>query len=109
MNFKEYQEQAWETAEYPILGKNFIYPALGLGGETGEVLEKIKRIFREDDGELTEAKREELKKELGDVLWYLSALCKELRLKLNDVAEENLRKLNSRKERNQISGSGDNR
>jgi len=109
MEFNEYQNQAWGTAVYPNKGNNFVYPALGLGGETGEVLEKIKKVIRDGEGKITSEKIEELKKELGDVLWSLSAICNELNLNLEDVAKKNLEKLNSRKERDLIHGSGDNR
>jgi len=109
MDFEEYKKKAWETAIYPDKGKNICYPALGLGGESGEVLEKIKKIIRDNNGEIDETRKEELKKEMGDVLWYLSALTNELNLNFNEVAEENLSKLDSRKKRNQLHGSGDNR
>jgi len=109
MDFNEYQEKAWETAIYPNKGNNLIYPVLGLGGETGEVLEKIKKIMRDEKNQISEKKKEELKKELGDVLWYLSSICKELNITLNDVVNKNISKLNSRKKRNQLHGSGDNR
>lgn len=46
MDFNEYQKKARKTAIYPNIGKNYIYPALGLGGESGEVLEKIKKLIR---------------------------------------------------------------
>lgn len=109
MDFKEYQEKAWETAIYPNKGNNLTYPALGLGGETGEVLEKIKKVIRDCENKINEEKKEDLKKELGDLLWYLNSLCKELNLKLEEVAKKNIEKLNSRKEKDQLKGSGDNR
>lgn len=109
MDFKEYQEKAWETAIYPRKGKNISYPAIGLGGETGEVLEKIKKILRDENEIFTEEKKEEIIKEMGDVFWYLAALSKELNINLNDVAEKNISKLSSRKERGVLHGSGDER
>ena len=48
-------------------------------------------------------------KELGDVLWYVSALADELDAFLGDIALVNIEKLRSRQERNKISGSGDSR
>lgn len=54
-------------------------------------------------------KDENIQKEIGDVLWQLSGLCSVLGLHLDDVAQQNLDKLASRKERGQIDGSGDNR
>ncbi|MEK7497475.1 MAG: nucleoside triphosphate pyrophosphohydrolase family protein [Patescibacteria group bacterium] len=110
MNFDEYQKLTGKTAVYPkILGKNFVYPALGLAGETGEVLEKIKKIFRDKKGKVLKEDRVELEKELGDALWYLSQLSTELGIKLSDVAKMNIEKLKSRKQRDKIHGSGDNR
>lgn len=109
MNFFEYQEKASTTALYPNAGNNLYYPALGLGGETGEVLNKIKKVMRDHDGNVTDEYREILRNELGDVLWYVAALAKELNLDLDDIAQANLEKLFSRKERGVLGGSGDNR
>jgi len=109
MNFNEYQKKAFETAIYPNKGNNIIYPALGIGGETGEILEKIKKILRDNNSEISKEKKIELVKEIGDVLWYVAALSTELGLNLGEIAEENIRKLSSRKERNKLHGSGDNR
>jgi len=109
MTFKEYQEQSRTTAIYPNIGNNFIYPTLGLAGETGEVCEKIKKILRDDNGIISEEKRKNLKKEIGDILWYIANLSSELNLDLDEIAQENLDKLFSRKERNMLHGSGDNR
>ena len=80
-----------------------IYPTLGLCGESGEVAEKVKKHLR--DG----ASLDELKKELGDVLWYLASIASDLNISLNDIALTNVEKLQSRMERGKISGSGDNR
>lgn len=109
MNFKEYQEKSRKTAIYPNQGNNFIYTTLGLVGESGEIAEKIKKVIRDGDGTITEEKRIELNKELGDVLWYLSQMASELKLSLDDIAENNIKKLYSRKERGKLQGDGDNR
>lgn len=108
MNFKEYQEKASITAIYPEYIK-ILYPALGLAGESGEVCEKIKKAYRDNDGEFSVEKIAEITKEIGDVLWYLSAICNDLNIDLNSAAELNINKLYSRKERGVISGNGDNR
>ena len=109
MDFDNYQIQARKTAIYPNKGQNFIYPTLGLVGESGEVAEKIKKILRDKNGTFDNESKLALKKELGDVLWYLSNLCEELNFSLSDVAKENLEKLNLRLSRGKISGSGDDR
>ncbi len=109
MEFNEYQKKTDVTAKYPDKGNNFIYPTLGLVGEAGEVAEKIKKILRDNDGVVSDERREELKKEIGDVLWYVSQLSSELGLSLDDVAQLNIEKLMSRLERGKINGSGDNR
>jgi|SRR3989344_2589357 len=109
MTFDEYQEQSRKTAMYPGLNKNLVYPALGLTGEAGEVAEKIKKIIRDHGGVPNDTHREEIKKELGDVLWYVSQMSTELGISMKDVAAANLEKLFSRMERGKIQGSGDNR
>ncbi len=109
MDFDQYQRFAKTTAIYPNQGKNFIYPTLGLAGEAGEVAEKIKKIIRDDNGKITKEKKEELEKELGDVLWYVAQLSTEIGLKMSKVAATNVEKLSSRKSRGKVKGSGDNR
>lgn len=109
MDFKDYQEKSRKTALYPDLDNNFIYPTLGLSGEAGEVSEKIKKVMRDDGGVVSEEKRAEIKKELGDVLWYVSQIATELQLSLDDIANANIEKLYSRLDRGVIQGSGDNR
>jgi NTP pyrophosphatase (non-canonical NTP hydrolase) len=121
MNFEHYQEKARETAIYPEQF-SILYPALGLAGEAGETCEKIKKMVRDvegfdakyfitncmGNGELEE-RRVELKKEIGDTLWYLANLASDLDLNLAEIALDNLTKLNSQKERGVLKGSGDNR
>ena len=110
MDINEYQRAQISTAVYPAEFK-VIYPTLGLTGEAGEVAEKVKKHIRDgtkhpmDYVEYTE----NLKKELGDVLWYISAIASDLGFTLEDVAQTNIDKLQSRKDRNKLSGSGDNR
>lgn len=109
MEFNEYQKKSRQTAVYPIIGQSFVYPALGLAGESGEVVEKIKKIFRDQRGMVGDEQRQAIAKELGDVLWYLAQLATELDLDLNQVAQDNLNKLLSRQQRGQLHGSGDER
>lgn len=107
--FDLYQYSADETAIYPNKGDNLYYPALGLAGEAGEVCEKVKKIYRDQKGHMTEENAREISKELGDVLWYVSALACEINISLSVIAEENLDKLRSRQQRGKLQGSGDDR
>ena len=109
MDFRDYQKLSCKTAIYPQKGKNFIYPTLGLAGEAGEVAEKIKKVLRDNQGIIDQPRKEEIAKELGDVLWYLAQIATELDLSLEEVAKGNLKKLSSRQKRKRLSGSGDNR
>ena len=110
MEMLEYQKEALKTALFPDVGGiSWIYPAMGLAGEAGEVSEKLKKVIRDFNGELTAERREEVKKELGDVLWYTAVLSHKLGIDLEDVAWGNIKKLRSRQERNVIKGEGDNR
>jgi len=109
MDFTGYQAAARRTARYPQMGCNLYYPALGLAGEAGEVAEKVKKLMRDAGGVLTDDRRDALRKELGDVLWYVAALCSELNLDMGEVAAQNIAKLQDRRERNAIGGDGDDR
>ena len=99
MNFEEYQKLSRRTAIYPDKDNNFVYVTLGLVGEAGEIAEKVKKVFRDNNGVLDEERKQVLKKELGDVLWYLAQLSTELGLSLDDVACFNIEKLSSRERR----------
>jgi NTP pyrophosphatase (non-canonical NTP hydrolase) len=109
MNFNDYQAKSRKTAKYPAIGHPMIYPALGLVNEAGEVAGKIKKVFRDKDGQISEETRQALKAELGDVLWYIAQLATELNLSLDEIAEYNITKLYDRLERGKIQGDGDNR
>jgi NTP pyrophosphatase (non-canonical NTP hydrolase) len=109
MDFNDYQEKSRETAIYPNLGNNIAYPTLGLCGESGEVAEVVKKIYRDDGGEISDEKREKVKKELGDVLWYVSNVAWEFGLRLDEIAEENINKLNKRMAEGKLHGSGSER
>ena len=109
MDFQEYQKQSRKTAIYPEAGNNFVYPTLGLAGESGEVAEKIKKVIRDKGGIIDDETRESIKKELGDVLWYVAQIATELDLSLEDIASSNIEKLLSRLDRDKLKGDGDNR
>lgn len=108
MQMSEYQRLSRQTAGYPREAW-LSYPALGLAGEAGEVAEHAKKTIRDDGGSVSEERREAIAKELGDVLWYVAQIATELDLDLDQIAEGNLEKLLSRKQRGVLSGSGDDR
>jgi NTP pyrophosphatase (non-canonical NTP hydrolase) len=109
MELSDYQERSRATAVYPGAGANLLYPTLGLCGEAGEVAEKIKKMVRDDAGVLSAERRDALAKELGDVLWYVAQLATEAGLDLDAIAAGNLDKLLSRRDRDVLQGSGDDR
>ena len=115
MNFDEYQKRSKRTVDYPRLGPiggpfvGWIYPALGLAGEAGEVEERIKKLVRDDRLAVTPELKDRIEKELGDLLWYISQLASELGISLDAIADSNLRKLESRVDRGVIHGEGDER
>jgi len=78
MNFNDYQTKSRRTAGYPAIGHPIIYPTLGLVNEAGEVAGKIKKVFRDKEGQISEETREAIKAELGDVLWYIAQIATEL-------------------------------
>ena len=107
--FNEYQTQSRRTWGLVHMDHPIVYPTMGLVNEAGELAGKVKKIFRDKEGEISEEDRQALKKELGDVLWYLAQICTELDLTMAEVAEANIAKLFSRLERGQIRGEGDDR
>lgn len=114
--FDRYQEQcAGEFAFYPGM---LVYPALGLAGEAGEVVEKVKKLIRDDEMPLDEnfhtchidpEQRMAIAMELGDVMFYVAMIADDIDYSLGEIAEMNLHKLADRKERGHLRGSGDNR
>jgi len=106
-NFQEYQRVSRRTWNLVQTDHPIVYPTLGLVNEAGELAGKVKKIFRDKAGVISETDREALKYELGDVLWYLAQIATELDLSLEDIAQANIDKLTSRLERNQIQGEGD--
>lgn len=109
--FDEYQQTAHKTAVYPGQDNpmGLAYLALGLNGEAGEVAEKIKKAMRDEGGVISDERRYLLRKECGDVLWYLTEMCSALGFSLGEVAAENIVKLMDRKARGVLQGSGDTR
>lgn len=128
LTLNEYQQRAATTAIYPGRGTalGLMYCALKLNGEAGEVAENVGKAIR-DDGlcevkdtdssgasvilgvTLTAERRQKIKKELGDGLWYIANAAKELGFSLAEIAGDNLAKLADRQARGVLQGSGDNR
>ncbi len=105
MDFKEYEKRAHETAICPnTLNGSCFYLSIGLAGEVGELLNKIKKIARDN----MQIDKEDAKHELGDILWYLSELANSLGISMDEVAYANIEKLAKRKNEGKIHGSGDN-
>ena len=110
MDLDFYQLEAHKTSKECTIGGFLLpYAAMGLAGETGELLNKIKKIYRDQEGIITDGVSQQLQAELGDTLWYVAEIATILGLNLSDIAQENIDTLRSRKERGKIGGSGDDR
>lgn len=113
MEMDEYQKKAkkYDTGEAGggLMSVAFMEKVLGLAGEAGEAVDKVKKILRDHSGEISEADREGLIKELGDTLWYIASVARYLDEPLSRVAEGNLAKLESRYQRGKLHGAGDER
>lgn len=111
LSFDSYQDWMSDFMRHP--SETLFYPALKLNGEAGEVAEKVGKLWRdrgiEKIADIPQEDNAEIVKELGDVLWYISSMAKLLGVSLSDVAKANITKLESRKQRGVLSGSGDNR
>jgi len=103
MGLNAYQKAAAKTAIYKA-EHSILYPALGLAGEAGEVANKVKKMLRDGDFD-----RQAISAEIGDVLWYIAALSRDLNINMHDLAMNNLEKLYGRKARGTLQGSGDKR
>src|SRR3954462_8772081 len=106
-NFSTYQRESRKTWNLVHTDHAIVYPTLGLVNEAGELAGKVKKIFRDKSGVISEEDRQALKYELGDVLWYMAQIATELDLDLQEIADANLEKLFSRLERGKIKGEGD--
>lgn len=110
MNFNEYQQKAIVTnLRKEDKFKELMQQVLGLADESGEVLARFKKWIRDDDADFNKIDTENIKKELGDILWYIAVVADDLNLKLDDIASYNIEKLASRHRRGTLKGSGDNR
>jgi NTP pyrophosphatase (non-canonical NTP hydrolase) len=114
VNFLDYEFATAETAIYPGAGdkdsyEGLSYATLGLVGEAGEIANKVKKIARDNEGVITREHRDKLAEELGDVMWYVAQLARQIHYRLEEVCRTNVNKLADRAERGVLQGSGDNR
>jgi len=105
----DYQIKASATARQKNANNELFHLLLGLCGESGEIAEKMKKIIRDQNSDFSQLDVEDIKKELGDVLWHVAILAKYFDISLDDVAQANIDKLASRMRRGVVGGSGDNR
>ena len=96
-----------EAMGFRLKSSNADYALLNLAGEVGELLSLEAKMIR-DGGSMT-IHRVSVKKELGDILWCLAAIAADYKIDLQTIAEVNIDKLKSRKARNTLNGSGDDR
>lgn len=110
-----YEEGVWGFLSSPLSLDSkaeylsMVYPCGKLCGEAGELNEQVMKALRDDNGILTVERRNAIRKELGDVLWYVAQIAQQLGLPLSEIAAENLEKLQDRQNRGVLGGSGDNR
>jgi NTP pyrophosphatase (non-canonical NTP hydrolase) len=113
MQLQDYSAQALSTllGEHAItdMDATLLSQVFGLVGESGEVAEKFKKLIRDKKGEISAEDKEEIIKELGDILWYVNSVSSLLGSSLEEVAKKNLDKVLSRKQRGVTLGSGENR
>ena len=109
-NILEQYEEFMQTSKfYPQDKLPIAYPALGLNGEAGEVAEKVKKCWRDNDGVFDDNIKQAILKELAETLWYIWACADDMGYTLKDVLETSIKKVKERKETNTVHGSGDDR
>jgi NTP pyrophosphatase (non-canonical NTP hydrolase) len=116
MKLSKYQRKAMSTRDYPItsvwtaaasvVSAPYIGPAMELASEAGELIGELKKAHRKDGGEVTMARLEAIKLEIGDTLWALAAVADSVGLSLDDCARANLQKLSARAEKGTIHSDG---
>jgi NTP pyrophosphatase (non-canonical NTP hydrolase) len=107
MKLDDYQKTALKTAQDE--GHELLQRVLGLVGESGEIADKLKKWYRDDNANPSKLDKKAIADELGDTLWYIAALADYLGYSLSDIARDNMKKLADRNNRGVIGGSGDNR
>jgi len=110
MTFDEYQKLALRTnLSKDDQFKELMQQVLGLADEAGEVQSLFKKWIRDQDADFTKLDLTSIKKELGDVLWYIAVVAHDLNIPLDDIATYNIEKLASRLKRGTLTGSGNDR
>jgi len=110
MTFDDYQKRAITTnLSKQDQFQELMQQVLGLGDEAGEVLALFKKWIRDNNADISLLDKKNVAKELGDILWYIAVVAHDLDIPLGEVAALNLEKLASRKARNTLAGSGDDR
>lgn len=110
MQFNEYQNEA--TKYSVVRGEHLpklMYLSLGVAGEAGELANRVKKLYRDNEGKVNPETREKLKLELGDMLWYISEISNLLEYDFEYIAKANLEKIEKRKQEGTIKGDGDSR
>lgn len=107
LDTSKYDKLVKATAVFPAA--QYLYPYLGLAGEAGEVADQVKKSIRDDNGVITQERAEKILHELGDVVWYVTAIAHQFDMDLQDVMEINMEKLLSRKASGTIKGEGSDR
>lgn len=112
---EEYQEWTPTTAKYDKEVEE-VYLLTGLAAEAGEMVGKFAKLIRDGQGEVLwgtpyemSVYQNDVLKELGDIQWFISQICNMYGFTMKDVLLMNMAKLESRKERGVLGGSGDNR
>ncbi len=108
MTLDEYQQLALKTAlTHPESLMDKTIWVMGIAGEAGEVVEKWKKIVAYNEGKITDEDKLHLKKEMGDVVWYVAVLANSLGMTFEEVMQHNVDKLRDRMERGVTKGEGD--
>ena len=110
LDLNEYQnfcETTWFGDNTRTPERNIAHAALGLAGETGEVIELVKKADRGDGCGLIDQTK--LTLELGDALYYIVTLARLNGIRAQDIVNCNVAKLRDRMRRGVLHGSGDNR
>lgn len=115
MQMNDYQETIvkfdvnGDRRDLSAVDLDFLDKVLGLAGEAGEVADKVKKLIRDEKGQMSGASKEAIGRELGDLLWYLATCARYLGISMEEIALSNLTKLEDRLNRGKIAGSGDER